>query len=400
MDRSAFLRRNFEYAGLHGTYWMVYCVAVSYAGVFLLANSYTNAEIGSILAAGYLLSVVLQPLVAGLADRSRRVSPVGFLALIALAATAGAACLLVWRGHSLPLTVSFVLFLTAELVLQPLVNAFAFYLERLQTPIAFGITRSCGSLSYAVLSVILGALVLRRGVTVLPVAALLCLGLMFVLLLLFRREGPALVPPPAAQKGEALTLSALFSRCRSFLFLLLGTALLFFGHSLINNFIIQIVTNVGGTSAQMGTLCSYAALMELPAMLLFDRLHRKFTCVQLLRFAAVFFILKITLTLLASSVAMLFLAQTLQALSFALLIPASVRYADETMPAQDANKAQALLTVAITVGNIFSSMVGGVLIDRIAVRGALTVGLAVTVAGTLTVLLGIRPGAQKAAQPR
>ena len=57
MDRSAFLRRNFEYAGLHGTYWMVYCVAVSYAGVYLLAKNYSNSGVGAVMAAGYLLMV-------------------------------------------------------------------------------------------------------------------------------------------------------------------------------------------------------------------------------------------------------------------------------------------------------------------------------------------------------
>ena len=389
MNRSVTLRRNAEYAGLHGAYWMVYCVAVSYAGVYLLAKNYSNSGVGAVMAAGYLLSIVLQPLVAGAADRSRRAGPLRFLLLSALAVALSVAGLLVFRERSAGLTICFVAFIAAELVLQPLVNAYAFYLERMETPIAFGIARAFGSLAYAALSVFLGWLVTRRGVGVLPVSALLCLGILFALLFAFRFEGPA--PRPTETKtSEALTLRSLAARYRGFLFLMISTALLFFGHSLINNFIIQVVRNVGGTSAQMGTLCSVAALLELPAMLLFDALRRKFTCAQMLRFAAVFFFLKSVCVLLSRSVTALFFAQSLQAVSFAVLIPASIRYADETMAPGDANKAQALLTATITAGNIFSSAAGGVLIDRIAVRGMLTVGVFVSLLGALTMLFGMR----------
>ena len=390
MDWKAARRRNIGYAGLHGAYWMIYCVAVSYAGVLLLARSYSNSEIGVILAAGYILSILLQPLVAGAADRQTRVSPVVFLTLTALVALLGLVGVFVFRTRSVWLSISFVLFLSTQLVLQPLLNAFAFYLERLETPIAYGIARAFGSFTYAVLSALLGGLVVSRGVGVLPVAAFGSFAILFLLLFLFSRDRTAPRPAPQLQKGEALSFSSLVTRYRGFFYLLAGTALLFFGHSLINNFIIQVVQNVGGTSAQMGTLCSVAALLELPAMLLFDRLHRRFSCTQMAKFAAVFFLVKIILVFFARWIPALCVAQSVRALSFGVLMPATVRYVDETLSPADANKGQAYATATMMIGNIFSSAVGGVLIDRIAVRGALVVGMAVTVAGMLTILLGMK----------
>ena len=132
------------------------------------------------------------------------------------------------------------------------------------------------------------------------------------------------------------------------------------------------------------------ALGALGRMLLFDRLHRRFTCTQMAKFAAVFFLVKIILVFFARSIPALFIAQSFQALSFAVLIPATVRYVDEMLSPADANKGQAYATATMMIGNIFSSAVGGILIDRIAVRGALVVGIAVTVTGTLTVLFGMR----------
>lgn len=73
---------NFDYACIHGTFWMFYGVASSFASVFLLANDYTNSEIGMILAAANILAVILQPFVGDLADRTRRISLIGITELM------------------------------------------------------------------------------------------------------------------------------------------------------------------------------------------------------------------------------------------------------------------------------------------------------------------------------
>ena len=65
---------NFEYATIQGFYWMVYATVASFASVYLLAEGYSNSEIGIIMAVANVLAVVLQPLAADLADRSRRFS--------------------------------------------------------------------------------------------------------------------------------------------------------------------------------------------------------------------------------------------------------------------------------------------------------------------------------------
>ena len=63
---------NIKYGGLHGTYWMYYGIATSFASVLLLARGYSNGEIGIILAVANVAAVFLQPLVADFADRSKK----------------------------------------------------------------------------------------------------------------------------------------------------------------------------------------------------------------------------------------------------------------------------------------------------------------------------------------
>ena len=73
---------NVEYASIHGTYWMYYGVICSFASVFLLATGYSNSEIGLILAIGNVAAVILQPIVADFADRSKKLSLIGISQLI------------------------------------------------------------------------------------------------------------------------------------------------------------------------------------------------------------------------------------------------------------------------------------------------------------------------------
>ncbi len=391
-DKHIARRRNIGYAGLSGAYWMLYCVAASYSSVFLLARDYSTAEIGLIVALGYIAGLVLQPVAAALADRGPK-APIWVIALCALCGGLALVALLLIPGHSLAVSVIFVLLLAFVMPLQPLVNAFSFYLERLGTPIYFGACRAMGSLFYAILSIILGTLTVRCGTQSVPVTGLVITALALVLLFILHREGTPPAPVLTPQKGAAQTSGNFVHALRqhpSFLFLLGGTALIFFGHAVVMNFTMQIVANVGGDSEDMGQLCSYIAILELPGMILFDRLRRRFSCTGMLKFAAIFFLVKNVLVLFATSMAGLYIGTFFQALSFSLFTAASVRYAGEQMPVDAQNKAQACITAMITVGNVCASAAGGLIIDRAGVFTGLLVAAIVAGAGMLLMVLGMR----------
>ncbi|MGM9614085.1 MAG: MFS transporter [Oscillospiraceae bacterium] len=389
MTRSITLRRNAGYAGLTGAYWMLYCVAMSYSSVFLLARGYANAEIGLIVALGHILGMVFQPLAAAAADR-KPTAPVAVIGLTAVLTGLSFAAFFLLPGKSLAVSAVFVLLLSFIMTLQPLVNAFSFHLERLGAPIYFGIDRSFGSLFYAVSSVILGMLTVRFSRQVIPLSGILLTFLFLAILFLLRREG---TPPPAGRDDPAAShigLREYARRYRSFLFLLAATVFLFFGHSVILNFIMQIVANVGGTSEDMGRLCSFNAMVELPAMLLFDRLHRRFSCTTLLKFSAVFFVVKNLAVLCAASMTGLYIALSFQALSFPLITAGSVRYAGEHIALADQNKAQAYITAMLTLGNVCASGVGGILFDTAGIPAGLAVAAVSSVIGLALMVFGMK----------
>ena len=244
-------RRNGAYGALNGVYWMLCCLAYSFMGVFLLGRGYSNSAMGAVVAAGQVLALALQPAAAALADRTPR-APLAVMGAVTAAVGLAGLCLALLPGQSWAVTGLSVGFITLVIVLQPLVNAFAYYIEALGTAVSFGACRAVGSLAYGALAAVLGRLVLRTGEGAVPVSGVAAAAAMLALTGWFAR-----MEPPARRKEPAESTSASGGRVladRQFRRMLAATALLFFAHAILSSFTIQIVRGVGGDSGDMGLL--------------------------------------------------------------------------------------------------------------------------------------------------
>ncbi len=374
------------YAALNGLYWMLCCLIYSFSSSFLLGRGYSNSGLGLIVAAGYVLGLALQPLAAALADRRAR-APLWVIGGSAAAVGLAVLALLFLPGRGAAVTAVYVLFLALVIMLQPLVNAFAYYIEGLGTAVPFGVCRAVGSLAYGLLAAVLGWVVQRAGVGAVPASGLITAALTVALMVWFAGAG---TPSEAARTESAQSDGRGVLRRRPFRALLAAGTLLFFSHSFLSGYMLQIVQNVGGGSGDMGMLTGWVAVLELPTMFLFERLLRRFSCGGLLRFAAVFFAVKNLSALAAGSVGGLYAAMGFQLISYALFIPASVRFAGQLSDPGGANRAQAYVTTATTFGSVCASGFGGLLIDALGVRAALAVTAGSACLGALVMVLGLR----------
>jgi PPP family 3-phenylpropionic acid transporter len=64
-----------------------------------------------------------------------------------------------------------------------------------------------------------------------------------------------------------------------------------------------------------------------------------------------------------SSMKAIYIAQLMQMLSYAILIPSTVYLSDEMMQDEDKNKGQTFIGMAITIGLILGSFIGGQLVS-------------------------------------
>ncbi len=386
---------NIYYTLLQAVYWITSAVVFCFTTVYLQSRGYSNYEIGIVFAAGNICGFAAQTLVSGYVDRHRRrnlLTCIGTAALLALLLMTSVYLL---PSGSIPLMGLYAIIIAGNTLLNPLCISLSFYIESWGCGINFSRARAIGSLSFALCSVVLGILVQRVSENAVPAAFILFSALTGLMTMLFipgdrvQRDSAAAVnvPQEAASAGSFVEF---VRENKRFLPFLLGTAALYFTHGLIGNFMIEFIRNIGGGSEDMGNVLAFMTVMEFPVMLLFPRLTRRFRCSSLLRFAVIMFTVKELMIYLAPSIPALYAAEALQAFSFALFVPASVRYVDEVVTKHNAVKGQAFVTSMMTLGSIFASYIGGLLLDSSTPHFTLLVGVIVSAAGTLIMLCAIR----------
>lgn len=391
---------NAEYGGIHATYWMAYAVITSFASAFLLDRGYSNSEIGLILAVGSVVAVFLQPFMADIADRSKKVSLIGITQIVTVVIALLMLMCFVMRRASIALSIVFVMMVAWHTALQPLFNSLAFKLEESGHKINFGVTRAMGSLAYSILCSFLGTLAEKFGTQILPLTGEIVLIMLLITLWLIkghfkkacalRAEGSgALSREPAIEIEEAETIARtedinliqFIRKNKLFLVVNVGVAGIFFSNAIFNNFMFQMVENVGGNGEDMGRIFSLMAFLEIPPMFLFGKIHSKISCKSILKFGAVCFTLKILCAYLAKNVTMMYVAQFFQLGSFGIFLPAMVSFIDEIMDKGEAVKGQALYTIVTTVASIFASLLGGFILDVSGAKVMLFISTVITAAG-------------------
>lgn len=388
-------RLNIYYSFLQIAYWVTSAVVFCFTTVFLQFRGYSNYEIGIVFAVGNIIGFVSQPLIAGYIDRSDRRTLLRCIRITAVLAVLLMLAVYFLPSGSISLIGVYALLVAGNTLLNPLCISLSFYIESWGCGINFSRARALGSLSFAACNVILGMLVQRVSENAVPTAFILFSSLLGLATLLFvpvdrahRIAAPERRMQSASEKPSGLLEFA--RENKRFMLFLLGTATLYFTHGMIGNFMIEFIRSIGGGSEDMGNVLAFMTVVEVPVMLLFGRLTQRFRCSSLLRFAVIMFTVKELMIYLASSLPALYAAEALQAFSFALFVPASVRYVDEVIAKHNAVKGQAFVTSMMTLGSIFASYIGGLLLDTSTPGFTLLVGVIVSAVGTLIMLGAIQ----------
>ena len=379
------------YSALQGSFWMTYCVASGFAVVYLKALGYTNTGLGLILAAGNVLGSALSTLLADRIDRDERKIPGRMMWGILLLQTAVLLLLLPQKERALAVTAGFAVFLALNLCANTIILKISADLTYRGTPVNYGVARGTGSLAYMLVSVFLGIFLERRSALLLPL-----MGLVFTLAQfaangwMLRKTGTSPVLRQTAGDASGVSLGRFFRNNRRFTAFLLGSVLVFYAFSTVASFFINVVENVGGTTATMGWLSAYMAGLEIPVMMCFFLLRRRWSPSALLRFAFVMFVGKAVLLALAKSVPFLYVAYLLQPLSFAVYTPAVVLYVEQVIPFRDSAKGQSLVFSTTTVGAVLANLISGVLYDHLSVTATLWIAAAVCAVGAAVCIRSVQ----------
>lgn len=390
------------YGFSQGVYWMTFCSTLSFASSYITSMGYTTTQLGIMVAIANVIAAPVQQIVANAADRAKKITLAKIMVIwLSILALSNGTMSFLGEGSKV-LPALFMLSAIIIMLVQPLENALAFRIEGAGKSLNFGLCRSMGSVFFSIVSSFLGWLAAQSGTRMIPrtamVLAVLYVVTVFVIDVLLEKEKRKInasnlsnnANTSAGQSGGVeRTLKEFLEKYKYFFIFLVGTVGFTFGHIVINNYIYQITANVGGNDVDMGRLLSVQAIVELPTMALFANINKRFKTASLIKFAAIFFVIKNALTLMAGSLPVLYFAMLFQMLAFAMYIPASVKYVNDIMDERDAVKGQSFVTVAYTISSAFAAIFGGVLIDNLGVTSTLLVCLFVAIAGMTVSILSL-----------
>lgn len=387
---------NIEYAGIQMLYWMAYAMVATFASAFLLGRGYSNSEIGVILAVGNVVAVIIQPGIGTFADRSKRFSVPQITAVMAFIILTCMMLCIILDEKSIVLSVIFILLVALHMTLQPLFNSIPAKFDQFGVHVNFGVARGMGSLAFSCLVVVLGRILEKADISILPMTGMVfTVALIFCLLSAERHSKKArkVYGDKATENKceisvpdeKAMGFAAFIGNNKVFFIMNIGVIALYFHNVVLNNYMLQIVTNVGGGSGDMGVILAVMALCEVPVMFCFDRLRKRFTCQFMLKVSAVFFVVRIIVCYLANSVTMVLISQLFEILSFGLFLPAMVRFIDEAIRKREVVKGQSLYTTMVSVSTVLASLLGGVILDLYGAKMLLLLSTVATIAGAVVV---------------
>jgi len=396
-----------RYAFVQSSYWMAFCAVYNFATVYLLANSFSPKEVGIILATTNIFAAILQPVVAGYADRTVKITLKNLISIIVVVILSFAVLLMIAPKTMYVVGVLFLVISTLMITIQPLINSLGMEYLGKGIQVNFGMARGMGSLFYALTSLLLGNLVEKEGTGILPFSYIVIFALLLVFTFRFKLHRTKVESlsvkdvafSPQMEKTDNVRviaedilparMSDYFLKYRKYSIYLIGLVFLFTCFNMINVYMIKIVENVGGDKAIMGNAFALAAVLELPVMFFFSRLLGKWRNSTLLKISIIILTLKSIATLLATSIGMVYFAQSFQMLSYAIFIPSSIYYVNQVMDKEDRIKGQAFVAVTMTLGGVFGSLFGGWLLGMTSVYNMLLSATVLSIIGTFLAFFSI-----------
>ena len=378
---------TFQYTFHQMAYWATAAGVVSFATAFLLQQGFAASTVGILLASGNLLSCAFQPVLASWADRTGG----NILKWMTLALTLiSAACFASIQLLPLPETVFGLLYLMGIFAfdtMNPLMNALNVSYMTNGYTINYGLSRGLGSLAYAFAALGIGKVMAGFGAQWMIWISLALLSINAAMTLSY----PSLVNTVSEKKEsrDCCSVPVFFRRYKWYCVSLLGVMLLGMFHAMTENYLIEIVTPLGGDSGTVGVALFVATAIEAVFLVYLDKIRSRISDNWLLKIAGLSFVLKSMLFLAARNVMTIYAIQLLQATSYTFLSPIQMYYANNKIRAADMVKGQAFITASYTLGCAAGNFAGGQLLSAFDVRTMLIAGIAMAVAGTAVFFLTV-----------
>lgn len=382
---------NVHYSLILGAYWMIFAVSSIFVVPLLRSRGFSNLETGILISIRSFSAIVISPIIASFSDRHPSFQLKYTLMLLLTINIVNTLIFQYGSPNYLQTVFLFIILGATTNTMPPLHSSLSIKFLEAGRPVIYSIGRGVGSVSYAVICLLLGYLVGENHLSVSLTLQILLDIFSLILLLFFPRYTPVAASGSAKSSPSAPHSNwYLLKNYPYFTLFLISSVFIFVGYSMCNSFMIDIITSRGGTNSDLGISCFILGIVELPTALLFPRLKVKLGVKRLLRISASFALLKMIFLYLSPNVLCIFLSQTLQMLGNGMYWPASVHYVTETIDSADQVKGQALTTIAsVNIGAILGSSVSGKLLCYYSIDSVIMFGCICSFIGVIFMYLAM-----------
>ncbi|MCL2121229.1 MAG: MFS transporter [Clostridiales bacterium] len=339
----------------------------AYLTVFLQKSGFSTAQVGVINGINFAVSICATPFWGVIADKVRSNRKI----IVFCMGVASILWALVPASSRIVLGPIFLLHLLIPLCsffrlpAQSLMDAF-----NVQTcareGVAYGSVRIWGSISFAIMSLSLSAILPWTGVE----ASFYMYGIAFIPLLLILSRMKDTTDAGAPRKSLSFR-EMQFGRLFKNYYFLTYMVFAIFMHMPVNTsmtFLPYLVDMVGGDTAQFGLISGYKALLEVPTLLLMAPMRKRFPLPVAVILAGTLFTIEFSLYAGANSLLQILAIQTIHGLGGGLMIGASTNYVYTMAPDGLNSTAHTLNGAMNSIAAIIGNMLGGVLITFIGIR--------------------------------
>jgi PPP family 3-phenylpropionic acid transporter len=339
-------------------YYAANAVYQSFISVYFSNKGLDSAQIGLLMSAVPVVSVVTQPAWGAIGDRAKSRNNV--LRAMCLFA-AGMILLLSQRDGLWYYFGILTLFAASYTAIQPMGDSVI--LEALQHHHqSFGPIRLIGTYSFAVASIVFGKLI-DGHLDRVPWMTAMLIGLVFL--------STYQLPPTAghARKKNSASMATLFKDRKLMLLIAMVTLLQITMGYFYVFFPVYFTGLPGGNSALLGWAFFVSSASETPFLLLIDRLFEKLGAGKLLLISAVSLLVRWLILALTSDVWVAMASQLLHGWGFIVMTVTMAKYISMTVPEELRTRGQMLLAVSgFGVARVVGNLGGGFIAQRIGLQ--------------------------------
>ncbi len=372
-------------------YYIGWCCLLGFVTVFLQYKGVSNTLIGVVAGVGCVSSLVLAPFFSSLVAKSKKLTIKSAFTSIYIVLLI-AFCIIVYMP--LPSTVVMVVYTiiyAVSLSIGPFLQTLASQYMQEGIEINFGFARGLGSASWAITALVFGIIIDYTNASVLAIGSVVFLGITLIIL-----NTMPTVKTSASASSRSGSIGSVIKGYPIFFILLCGFSFMMAGQTSLGTYLINIVTNLGGTTSFYGVAVFVMALSEMPVMTLTPRLMRKYKSTTLIAAAAVCYLIRNFTICLAPNLVVLCIGMVFQGFSYGLLFAVITYYVMYNIDPESQSMGNTLVTMLTSgCGSTVGNLLGGTLQDNYGLNAMYIFACALTAIGACITfggkLLSTRP---------